>query len=80
MRGTHVRTALADYRDEVTGLIGGGTPFNDVEDAIDGVAELSQDEKAGLWLLAFSLRDPADQQRDARAHLSAVESAGQTAR
>jgi hypothetical protein len=72
MSGTHVRPALANYRDKVTELIGSGTAFNDVEDAIDGVAELSQDEKAGLWLLAFSLRDPADQQRDARAHLSSV--------
>ena len=73
MSGTHLRPSLANYRDEVTELIGGGTPFNDVEDVIDGVAELSQDEKAGLWLLAFSLRDPVDQQRDARAHLSAIE-------
>ena len=73
MSGTHVRSALASYRDEITELIGGGAPFNAVEDAIDAVAELSQDEKAGLWLLAFSLRDPADQQRDARAHLASVE-------
>jgi hypothetical protein len=73
MSGTHARPDLASYRDDVTKLIRDGAPFNDVEDAIDDLAELSEDQKAGLWLLAFSLRDPVDQRRDARANLSAVE-------
>ena len=30
------------------------------------------DEKAALWLFAFSLRDPAEQQLDARAHLASL--------
>lgn len=35
--------------------------------------ELTQDEKAALWLFAFSLRDPAEQQLDARAHIAALQ-------
>jgi hypothetical protein len=61
------------YRDEVAGLIRGGEPFGDVEDAIDDCAELTQDQKAALWLFAFSLRDPGEQRRDASAHLAAVQ-------
>ena len=30
------------------------------------------DEKAALWLYAFSLRDPAEQQLAARAHLASL--------
>ena len=58
MSGTQHRPPLASYRDAVTELIGAGEPFGDVEDAIDEVAELTQDQKAALWLFAFSLRDP----------------------
>mgnify|MGYP006159823899 CR=1 FL=1 len=35
-------------------------------------SDLSEPEKAALWLFAFSLRDQEEQQRDARAHLAAV--------
>jgi len=41
-----------------------GTAFAKVEEAIDA-APFSQDHKAALWLLAWSLRDPALQRRDA---------------
>ena len=67
MRGYEHGSALAGYRDEVTGLVRAGEPFGEIEDAID-VAPLSLDEKAALWLFAFSL----DQQRDARAQLELV--------
>jgi hypothetical protein len=50
-----------------------GEPFGDVEDAIDDVADLTTDQKAALWLFAFSLRDPSQQQLDARAHLASVQ-------
>jgi hypothetical protein len=30
-------------------------------------------QKAALWLLAFSLRDPSEQQMDARTHLAALQ-------
>jgi hypothetical protein len=70
MSGTQLRPVLASYRDAVAEQIEAGEPFGHVEDAIDKVEELSQDEKAALWLFAFSLREPADQQLDARAYLS----------
>ena len=73
MRGTQLKPPLAGYRDAVAELIKSGEPFGDVEDAIDEVAELTGDEKAALWLFAFSLRDPSEQRRDARAHLAAVQ-------
>jgi hypothetical protein len=79
MRGTHAsRAPLTSYRDAVTELLGSGETFGDVEDAIDEVAELTPDEKAALWLFAFSLRDPADQQLEARAHIAALQLAGET--
>jgi hypothetical protein len=67
------RTPLASYRDTVLGLMREGQPFGDVEDAIDDVAELTLDQKAALWLFAFSLRDPSEQQLDARAALASVQ-------
>jgi hypothetical protein len=73
MGGTQVRPALASYRDAVAALIEGGESFADVEDAIDTVTDLTQDQKSALWLFAFSLRDPAEQRLDARAHLHAVQ-------
>ena len=39
-----------------------GVWFSAVEDAI-GAAQLSGRQKAALWLLAWSLRDPAQQRR-----------------
>ena len=49
---------------EVEGMIDGGMSFGHVENAIDA-AQLSQLHKAALWLLAWSLRDPAIQRHDA---------------
>jgi hypothetical protein len=60
---------MASYRDAVTELFKAGEPFGDIEVAIDEVADLSKDEKAALWLFAFSLRDQSDQQRVPRGHL-----------
>ena len=75
MSGTHPgRTPLSSYRDAVTELLDAGERFGDVEDAIEDVAALTQDEKAALWLFAFSLRDPAEQQLDARAHIAILDS------
>ena len=74
MSGTHPsRTPLATYRDVVSELVETGWPFGDVEDVIDELAELSHGEKAALWLFAFSLRDRAEQQLDARAHIAALQ-------
>jgi hypothetical protein len=73
MSGTHLRPSLFRYRDAVAGLVETGEPFGDVEDAIDELGDLTMDQKAALWLYAFSLRDPSEQQLDACAHLAAVE-------
>jgi len=72
MRENHAGPPLARYRDAVTQLIQLGEPFGHVEDAIDEVTDLTTDQKAALWLFAFSLRKPFEQQRDARAQLAAV--------
>lgn len=53
------------------GMMHEGTPFARVEDAIDA-AEFPQYHKAALWLLAWSLRDPAIQRRDARLMAEAI--------
>lgn len=66
---TYSQPALARYRDRVTDLMQAGEPFGHVEAAID-VADLTEDEKAALWLLAFSMRDQRDQRQDAYAYLS----------
>src|SRR5947199_10283748 len=58
-------------RDQVEGMMGQGTAFGRVEDAIDA-AELSDEHKAALWLLAWSLRDPWVQRRDARLILAVI--------
>jgi sulfopyruvate decarboxylase TPP-binding subunit len=73
MRGTHQRQGLASYRDVVTERMKAGVPFGAVEDTIDKIADLTSEQKAALWLFAFSLRAPSEQQRDARAHLAFVQ-------
>ncbi len=67
MTGTRRGAVLATHRDAVADLIETGEPFGDVEDWIDESAELGADEKAALWLFAFSLRDPAAEELHARA-------------
>jgi hypothetical protein len=66
------RPTLVSYRDEVTALMEAGESFGVVEDAIDESAGITQEAKAALWLLAFAMRDRADQLRDARSHLDAL--------
>jgi hypothetical protein len=72
MGATYAEPALARYRDSVTELMEAGEPFGAVEEAIDRVAGLTEDAKAALWLLAFSLQKPGEQVRAARAHLASV--------
>jgi hypothetical protein len=72
MSGTQRRPALASYRDTVAEQMNAGEAFGEVEDSIDRLAQVTMDEKAALWLYAFSLRDPAEQQLAARAHLAAL--------
>lgn len=62
------KTAPLSYdrgSEQVEDMMGQGMPFGRVEDAIND-AWLPSDHKAALWLLAWSLRDPALQRREAR--------------
>ena len=72
MSGTQQQRGLASYRDTVAEQMIAGEAFGEVEDSIDRLAEVTTDEKAALWLYAFSLRDPAEQQLAARAHLASL--------
>jgi hypothetical protein len=63
---------LAIDRDTVTAAMDAGEPFSVVEEAINESVDLTENAKAALWLLAFSLRDQTEQLRDARAHLDAI--------
>ncbi len=55
---------------QVEGMMERGTAFAHVEDAIN-IAPLSELHKAALWLLAWSLRDRAQQRQDARLMVAA---------
>lgn len=66
MSGTHARPALAGYRDMVTELITKGATLGAVEVAINAQAGMTEDQKAALWLCAFSLHDRAEQPDRAR--------------
>jgi hypothetical protein len=51
-----------------------GERFADVEHVIDA-SSLSSDEKAALWLLAWSYVHPRAQRREANAHISRLTAA-----
>jgi hypothetical protein len=61
--------------EQVEAMMEQGVSFSAVEDAIDA-AQLSGRHKAALWLLAWSLRDQAQQRRDARLLLAEVSADG----
>ena len=73
MSETNLESALASHVDSVSERLKAGEPFGVVEDVIDRLVDLTADQKAALWLFAFSLRDQAEQQFDARAHLAWVQ-------
>jgi hypothetical protein len=72
MGETYTAPALSSYEREVAELMEAGEPFGAVEDVIDEAADLTENAKAALWLLAFSMRDPGEQVRIARAHVGAL--------
>jgi hypothetical protein len=65
--------------EQVEEMMDRGMPFACVEDLIDG-ARLSRDHKAALWLLAWSLRDPILQRRDARLTVGLLSATAQEGR
>jgi hypothetical protein len=68
---TRQRPALVRYRDAVTGMMEQGEPFGQVEHTIE-VAELSEEQKAALWLWAFSIRDRRHKQHELAANLASL--------
>jgi hypothetical protein len=66
MGPSHVHPALAGFQYTVTELTEGGSPLRDVEDAINAQPALTEDQRAALWLFAFSLRDRSEKRRQAR--------------
>jgi hypothetical protein len=70
MSNTHP-VSLGDYQEQVEGMMQAGELFGVVEDIINASA-LEEDQKAALWLLAWSSRDSLAQRRDAKATLALV--------
>ena len=65
---------IADSRDEVERMMSVGESFGAVETMIDE-AQLNEEEKAALWLFAWSMRDKRTQRRETRgllAYLSGI--------
>ena len=67
------RPALAGFRETVRELTEDGLPLGDVEIAINAQPALTQDQKAALWLFAFSLGDRSEKERQGRALLALAE-------
>jgi hypothetical protein len=70
MSSTHP-VSLDEYQNQVEGMIHAGDLFGVVEDTINAAA-IEEDQKAALWLLAWSSRDPWVQRHDALAALALV--------
>jgi hypothetical protein len=70
MSSTHP-VSLGDFQEQVEGMMQAGELFGVVEDTIN-TAVLAEDQKAALWLLAWSSRDPWVQRQDALAALALV--------
>jgi hypothetical protein len=68
----HSRPTLGYHRDVINGMMDAGESFGEVETFINEAVALDQDEKAALWLLAWSLRDTWTQRREALVMLSAL--------
>ena len=68
----HNRPTLGYHQNVVEGMMSASEPFGEVETFINEAATLDQDEKAALWLLAWSLRDAWLQRREALAMLGAL--------
>jgi hypothetical protein len=73
MSGTTQRPMLASYVDSVSERIKAGESFGAVEDSIDQLPDVTMDQKAALWLFAFSLLDRSEQELDARLYLASVQ-------
>ena len=61
--------SIAARKEEVERLMSAGDSFGAVEAMIDE-AELNEEEKAALWLFAWSMRDRRAQRRETRGLLA----------
>jgi hypothetical protein len=68
----HIRPTLGYHQDVVEGMMDASEPFGEVETFIDEAAALDRDEKAALWLLAWSLRGTRNQRTEALAILNSL--------
>jgi hypothetical protein len=68
----HSSADLGDYQDVVEEMMEAGEPFWKVEGFIDQAWELDGDQKAALWLLAWSMRSNPVQRREAREMLGST--------
>jgi hypothetical protein len=57
--------SLMQARDEVTGMLRSGAEFDAIEDQIETIPGLVADERAALWLYAWSWQDRRWQRRTA---------------
>ena len=64
---------IAGHWEEVERRLSAGESFDSVEDVIDK-ARLTEEEKAALWLFAWSMRDRRAQQRETRGLLAYLSS------
>jgi hypothetical protein len=71
MCSTGSKRDFLSHRDAVLARMRAGQSFGEVEDAIE-VADVTSDQKAALWLLAFTMREAREQQRDVSNYLAAV--------
>jgi hypothetical protein len=69
----HTRPTLGYHQDVVKGMMDASEPFGEVETFINEAAALDEEEKAALWLLAWSLRGTWVQRREALAMLTSLE-------
>jgi hypothetical protein len=60
---------FATCQNTVERMIRDGNPFEEVEDYINATS-FAEDQKAALWLLAWSYQDPPVQRRVAKEALS----------
>ena len=63
---------LVDYQTVVEDMMDTREPFGKVEDFINQAKALDANQKAALWLLAWSMRSGFVQRREARAMVSAT--------
>ena len=57
MGAPNVGTVFDSYRDTVAELVEDGMPFDRVESLIDELTYLPEDQRAALWLIAFTKSD-----------------------